>query len=302
MLNIFPAGTSLGSANLGTEIAPEELLQGGLLTALAHNDIDYDVCAPIQAQSASDQPHRGLYNYHSVIDFNKRLYQNITAASETADHNLVLGGDHSIGIGSMFATKKLWPKAKLIYIDAHPDCHDKPADTTSGNIHGFPLSTVLGDGLYAEFDYPKYRYDEVVMVGLKDIDQDEQDYLDRHSIKYFTIDQIIERGIGPIMKDVLDFLDDRPIHVGLDIDSIDVTEAPGTGIINKGGLSYREINYIVRRLAECQVVATDLVEINPRRDSMHKTVDLGIELAVILSGGKWSAYTKYLLNNQPQDK
>lgn len=302
MLNIFSAGTSLGSVNHGTEIAPEALLHGGLLTALTYNGIDYEVQAPIHDRPASTQRHRQLYNYQSVVDFNKSLYQKIITTSEPADRNLVLGGDHSIGIGSMFASKKLWPSTKLIYIDAHPDCHDKPADTTSGNIHGFPLSTVLGDGLYAEFDYPKYSYDEVVMVGLKDIDDDEQAYLDRHKISYFTIDRVIEQGIGAVMRGALDFLGDAPIHVGLDIDSIDVTEAPGTGIINKGGLSYREINYIVRQLAQRRVVATDLVEINPKRDSMRKTVDLGIELATILAGGKWSAYTKYLLNNDPQTK
>lgn len=298
MLKVFQAGTSLGSSNPGTEMAPVALLEGGLLKALAYNEIDVEVLQPVEHPPASDKLTMGLRNLEELVTYCGELFGQITSNVQKDDKVLTIGGDHSIGMATMLASKRLWPKAHIVYIDAHPDCINDPADTPSGNVHGFPLSTALGDGLHVHFGHEHFGYDDVTLIGVKDIDKAEFDYLHKHGICYYTMDDIIERGIGDIMATVRKRIADRPLHVALDIDSIDVSEAPGTGIINKGGLSYREISYITRQLAEENVRSIDLVEINPNRDERAKTVDLGVELGVTLLGGDWTPYTRYLVQNR----
>lgn len=294
MLKIIQAGTSLGTlANHGTELAPLALLNGGLTEALVKNKLSCEVLPSIPDRPDETDKQNQLYNLNPVVEFNQALYHQIVSSMGARDRFLTLGGDHSIAIGSLMASKKIWPQTCVIYIDAHPDC-SSPTDTLSGYIHGMPLSTVMGDGLYARFEHAKYAYDEVFIIGAKDIDEAEFRYLERHKIRYITIDEIIERGIAEITLEIIKQVGPRPVHVSLDIDSIDGQYAPGTGIVNHGGLTYREVSYLARRLADLAIRAVDVVEINPTRDIENKTVDLGIELAVALLGGSWSDYNRYM--------
>lgn len=298
MLKIIQAGTSLGTlSNRGTELAPLALLSGGLAGALTKNRQNFEILEPIPDHEPTTELKRNLYNLDQLVEFNQALFGQITDQVTDRDKVVTLGGDHSIGIGSLFASKTIWPEACVVYIDAHPDC-SSPEETLSGYIHGMPLSTVLGDGLYDRFEHPKYAYREVMIVGAKDIDEAEQRYLARHKIKVYSMDEVIERGIAMVTKEISDKIGHRPLHVSLDIDSIDGQFAPGTGIINQGGFNYREISYLVRHLAELQVRAIDLVEVNPSCDEDNKTVNLGVELIMALLGGEWSPYTKYMSGRQ----
>lgn len=295
MLKIAQACTSLGSSNAGTEDGPQAILENGLIDGLHQAKLNYELLKPVVAAThQTSQEHRGLRNYDTLVSFNKQLYQQLTSQLTAADNLLVLGGDHSIGIGSMFAARSIWPEIRVVYIDAHPDCHEQPEHTTSGNLHGLPVSTVLGDGIYTDFDYPKLDYSQIAFLGLKDIDPDEQNYLEKHQLLRVTVDDIIEHGLGEGMTRIWQFCGDYPLHVVLDIDSIDALEAPGTGIPNRGGLSYREISYIVRKLSHRQIQAIDAVEVNPHRDDERKTSLLAAELILTLMGQAWSPYTRYL--------
>ncbi len=297
MLKIYQAPLALGSYSVGVEQGPEVLLREGLLTALKHNGIDAEVFEPIGLSEGSATVD-GLRNYHAVVKFNQDLGQQILENTRGDDVALTLGGDHAVGIASMIATKQRHAKTCVVYIDAHPDCSN-PKQTLSGNIHGMPLSTALGDALYSKFTggawaSRHYAYDEVMIIGAKDIDAHEAEYMAEHNITCITMDTVIEQGIAAIYDRVHDWLAGRPLHVALDIDAIDGSEAPGTGIINRGGLTYREVSYLCRHLAHESVVALDLVEVNPTRDQGLKTVRLGTELVLSLLGGEWSAYTGYL--------
>lgn len=292
MLKIFQAPLALGSFSSGVDQGPEVLLKEALLHALHHNGIDAEVFEPIEV-NGEPKDKGNLRNYDAVIDFNKRLLEQIVGSTDGADIAMTLGGDHSVGMGSMLATKRRHMDACLVYIDAHPDCSN-PKETLTGNLHGMPLSTVLGDALYSEFGGAHYAYSEVIIVGAKDMDQHEVRYLDAKGIRYITMDEIIEQGIAHAFVSAKELLNGRALHVALDIDSIDVSEAPGTGIINQGGLSFREVSYLCRKLSELNVVAIDLVEVNPTRDVGLKTVQLGAELAINLLGGEWSRYTRYM--------
>jgi arginase len=294
MLKIIPACTSLGSVNKGTEKAPLALLDVSLQTGLHYNKIPFKTLPKVTDNLAlADKTAQRLHNYNAVIDFNERLYTQIIQNVKSDDIALTLGGDHSVGMGSLFATKKLHKDACVVYIDAHPDCVG-PEETLTGNLHGMQLTTILGDGLYNEFSLPTYNYSEIFVIGVKDIDQPEYDYMDKHKICYYTMDHIIREGIAKVLDEVVQKIAGRPVHVSYDSDSLDVSEAPATGIINKGGLSYREASYLCRNLARQNIVAVDMVEVNPTTDVENKTVMLASELIISLLGGQWSVYDQYL--------
>ncbi|MDO8493284.1 MAG: arginase [bacterium] len=298
MLKIIKAETSLGSDNKGSELAPELLLKSGLLNALDANKINYEILELPKIPQPEDSTLRRLNlpavkNHTFLTALNKSIYDLAVTSKNKNNKTLLLGGDHSASIGSMFATKKSAPKAVLLYIDAHPDCNS-PTSSPSGNMHGMSLSTALGDALYEDYKYPKYKYSEIILLGAKDIDSSEQRYIKDKKIKMYTITDVITDGVGSVMKEILKFIADRPLHVSLDIDSVDVSEAPGTGIINKGGLTYREIRYITELLSTKDIRSIDLMEINPKNDENNKTLNLGTELVINLLGGKWSPYEKYL--------
>ncbi len=292
MLKIFQAPLALGSFSNGVDQGPDAMLREGLLAALAHNGIEAEVHEPIEAHGEPTDKGK-LRNFGAVVNFNKELLNQIIESTNKGDVALTLGGDHSIGMGSMLATKQRHTDACIVYIDAHPDCSN-PEETLTGNLHGMPLSTALGDALHAEFGGAHYGYDEVIILGAKDMDDHEVRYMQAKGIRYVTMDEITEQGIAHAFTTTRKLVGEKPLHVALDIDSVDVSEAPGTGIINQGGLSYREVSYLCRKLSELNVVALDVVEVNPARDEDGKTVQLGIELAVSLLGGEWSRYMRYL--------
>ncbi len=292
MLKIFQAPLALGSFSNGVDQGPDAMLREGLLTALAHNGIKAEVRESIEADGEPIDKGK-LRNFDAVVNFNRELLGQITESTNRGDIALTLGGDHSIGMGSMLATKQRHAGACIVYIDAHPDCSN-PEETLTGNLHGMPLSTALGDALHAEFGGPHYNYDEVIILGAKDMDDHEVRYMQAKGIRYITMDEITEQGVAHAFTTARELVGERPLHVALDIDSVDVSEAPGTGIINQGGLSYREVGYLCRKLSELNIVAVDVVEVNPARDEEGKTVQLGIELAVSLLGGEWSRYMRYL--------
>lgn len=294
MLKIIKAQTCLGSDNKGAELAPDAILKMGLLDALKHNNIDSKILSLSKTKSvATIKTNPLVKNHNHLTTLNNSIYELAVSNKNSEDKILLLGGDHSASIGSMFATKTSDKDAVLLYIDAHPDCNT-PHSSPSGNMHGMSLSTVLGDALYTDYNLPKYNYNEVVILGAKDIDPYEQDYIKNKKIKMLTVGDIITRGIGEVMKDIRKFIKNKPLHISLDIDCMDVNEAPGTGIINKGGLNYREIRYITESLKTANTKSIDLMEINPKRDVENKTINLGIELVISLLGGRWSLYEKYL--------
>lgn len=293
MIKIFSAATSLGSFNQGTELAPQAILKESLRPALEKNRLKYSIHEPLELFNADlgDNPR---FRFHqALVEYNNTLYSEISENTTANDTVVTIGGDHSVAIGTMFASKLRHGDSVVVYIDAHPDCNG-PDTTPTGNIHGMPLATVLGDSLYSDFELPKFDYDEVMLIGIKDADKSEIDYLARNGIMNLSMDEVTENGIAQCVKTLSRQIAGRPVHISLDIDSIDVSEAPGTGIINKGGFSFREISYLCRHLAKENVIAIDVVEVNPTKDINKKTQHLAAELTINLLGCEWSAYMRYL--------
>jgi arginase len=207
---------------------------------------------------------------------------------------IVLGGDHSLGIGSVSGSSnhhhRRGETIGLIWFDAHGD-FNTPETTPSGNIHGMSLAILhgLGDpdlvGLGGRA--PKVDPRHTVLLGVRDLDPGERDLLRRSGVTVFTIREIDERGMRDIVSEAARVAGDGTagIHLSFDLDVVDPEDAPGTGTPVDGGISYREAHLAMEILGDlAEIVAVDLVEVNPLLDQRNATGVLAVELAESLFG------------------
>lgn len=216
---------------------------------------------------------------------------------------LVLGGDHSIAIGTISglaleqhrrqrSTPAAPPRIGVVWFDAHGDIN-RPDTSPSGNIHGMPVSCVLGQGPDALTDVG-YRGAKVdphrfCQIGLRDIDATERRLLRESGIHTFTMADIDRRGMAAVMEEALRFALDgtEMLHCSFDIDAVDPREAPGTGTPKPGGLTYREAHLALEIMAETErLTSMEMVEVNPTLDTRNTTAELAVELIASALGSR----------------
>lgn len=201
---------------------------------------------------------------------------------------IVIGGDHSIAMGTISGTASHYRKKKqnigLIWVDAHADMNT-PASSPTGNIHGMPLSASLGKGIPQLVELGgfagKLRPENVALVGIRTLDHEEKRICRESGIRYFTMREIDERGMAAVMKEAIAVAtkDTAGIHVSFDIDAVDPLYAPGVSTPVTGGLSYREAHLALEMIADTgKLTSMEFVELNPMRDVAHKTAELLVEL------------------------
>ncbi len=201
---------------------------------------------------------------------------------------LFIGGDHSIAIGTVGGVSHGSPIG-LLWIDAHGD-FNTPETSPSGNIHGMPLSILTGDGdkslVNIGRDGAKIDPENIVLMGLRDLDEKEKQRLNNSDITVFTMRDIDEQGISSVLnKALMKFVHLKKIHLSLDMDALDSVEVPGVGTPVAGGLTYREAHLLMEILSDTGKLASmDLVELNPILDNKNKTADLAVELIVSALG------------------
>ena len=217
---------------------------------------------------------------------------------------VILGGDHSVSIGSIAGASKKAKNLGVIFLDFHPDANT-PETSPSGNIHGMTVAISLGHG-YPELVNcsgfsPKVLPENICIIGAKDIDTDERIFLNGLGVKMYTLFDIDRFGIYRVMEETLDRLKECDIiHLSFDVDVLDPLIAPGTGILSKGGLSYREASYIMEALGKSGIVKSiDIIEINPLLDVKNTTAELAIELLLACLGGSYGDYERnYMLGQK----
>ena len=201
---------------------------------------------------------------------------------------LFLGGDHSISIGSVGGVTHDKP-AGVIWIDSHGD-FNTPESSNSGNIHGMALAVLAGYGVpeLVNIGRPgaKLKPEDIVLISIRDLDEDEGQLLKKTGIKVFTMRDIDEHGMSTIASRALEHLGHMSrLHISIDMDSIDPSEAPGVGTPVPGGLTYREAHLLMEILADSgKCTSIDIVEINPLEDKNNRTANVAVELAVSLLG------------------
>jgi arginase len=214
----------------------------------------------------------------------------ITTAQAVRDgySPLVLGGDHSLAAGSVAGVATAYAeqgkKLGLLWLDAHGDLNT-PSSTQSGNIHGMPVAHLLGHGdeemARIACPWPAVRPEHVALVGIRDLDPPEREHAKQFGIRIFTMREVDERGLKAVMEDALALTarETDGVHVSLDADWIDPSEAPGVGTPVRGGATYREAHLAMEMVADAgRLVSMDVVEINPVLDHYNRTAELMVEL------------------------
>ena len=224
----------------------------------------------------------------------RSLHASCLASLEAGAIPLVLGGDHSLAAGSVAASadwiRRLNTKPLgLIWLDAHGDMNT-PETTTSGNVHGMPLAALLGgepSELASIGGRPSVRPEHTVLVGIRNLDEDEKGKIRASGVHVFTMKDIDRQGIATIAERAIEIASSGTggIHVSFDLDVCDPTVAPGVGTPVRGGLDYRESHVILELVADSnQLVALDLVEVNPTLDNRNATAEFAAELALSALG------------------
>ena len=209
---------------------------------------------------------------------------------------LMLGGDHSIAVGTMSGVAEFYKRQNqhvgLIWIDAHSDINT-PDTSPSGNVHGMPLGAIMGLGpteLANIFDWsPKVRPENCVLVGIRDVDLAEKENIRRAGIEVFTMRDIDERGMRTVMEEALRMAGRGTVgyHVSLDMDWVDPEDAPGVGTPVPGGSTYREAHLAMEIIADHgRMLSLDVVEVNPVIDEHNQTAELAVELVSSAFGKK----------------
>lgn len=207
---------------------------------------------------------------------------------------LVLGGDHSIAVGTISGLsrhfRKQGQKIGIVWVDAHSDMNT-PETSPSGNVHGMPLACCAGMGpheLTNIFGYaPKVEPKNMAIVGLRSVDNTERSNVQDSGVHAFTMREIDERGLRAVMDDAIRIACDGTIgfDLSLDMDSIDPQEAPGVGTPVRGGLTYREAHLAMETVCDSgKMRAMEVVEVNPVIDESNRTAMLAVELVMSAMG------------------
>lgn len=286
----------LGGNRRGVDMGPSALRIATLaeqLSGLGVTVVDKgDVPTPLPETKGPGDPRKRYVK--EIAKVCQRLFQTSLASLHEGALPIVLGGDHSLGAGSVAATAA-WMATRqqplgVIWVDAHADINS-PATSPSGNVHGMPLAALLG-GEPLELariggDGASIRPEHTVLVGIRNLDDREKEIVKASGVHAFTMKDIDRLGIAEVMDRALAAASDGTggVHVSFDLDVCDPSIAPGVGTPVKGGLDYREAHFVMEAIAESgRMVALDLVEVNPALDLRNTTAELATELALSAFG------------------
>jgi arginase len=297
-IRIIGVPMDLGASRRGVDMGPSALRVAGLqarIKQLGHHVEDIGNISVRQPEELSYGEKRAKY-ISEISDACKDLGAAVQKSLADGYLPLVLGGDHSIAAGSISGVAAHFRKEKksigCIWLDAHSDMNT-PETSPSGNVHGMPLSAIMGYGteeLPDMFGFkPKIEPQNVVLVGVRDLDSHEKKFIKKLGVKAFTMREIDERGMREVMSDALKYAmdDTHGIAVSLDMDFVDPSDAPGVGTPVRGGVTYREAHLAMEMIADSEaMVSMEIVEINPVIDEHNRTALLAVELALSALGKK----------------
>ena len=285
---IIGAALDLGAGRRGVDMGPSAIRYAGLSDRLTGAGIEVEDRGNVEAalaetRSTGDEQARFL---EEILEACGRVAAEVERARSDGLLPLVLGGDHSIAIGTLSGLAADGPGG-VLWLDAHGDLNT-PETTPSGNVHGMPLAAALGacaftrDGLRL----PAVDAGRVALVGVRSLDPGEQALVRELGIAVYTISDLDRRGVEPVIAEALERVSGGAfVHVSVDLDVVDPEVAPGVGDPVRGGLSYREAHLALELVAEAGLLdALELAEVNPIRDHENTTAGLAVELAASALG------------------
>jgi arginase len=290
---IIGAGLDLGQGRRGVDMGPSAIRYAGLaerLEALGREVVDHGN-VPADIAEATDEGDEQARFLPQILRTCERISALVAAALEAGSFPLVLGGDHSVGLGSLGGVASVHGPGGVIWLDAHGDLN-RPHTSPTGNVHGMVLAAAMGlaDGAFAgdAWPTPAVERTRVALVGTRELDQGERDLIREHGIRIWTMSTIDQLGMERTMREVLEHVSgDNFVHLSLDMDALDPTVAPGVGTPVRGGLRYREAHLALELIAEANLLTSlDVVEVNPVLDVANETGKLAVELIASALGAR----------------
>ncbi len=293
-LTIIGMPMDLGQMRRGVDMGPSAIRYAGIferLSKLFSSIEDWGDIAVGRPETIIDTE-SNLKNLHLIAEKNQMLAEMVDKIIQSKSFPLVLGGDHSIAIGTLAGVTKHYKNLGVIWYDAHGDLNT--AETSpSGNIHGMPLAASLGYGheLLTNLQgiSPKVKPEHVVIIGARALDEGERRLIKELGIKVFTMHEIDRLGMTKVMEETISFFKGKTdgVHLSLDLDGLDPNDAPGVGTPVPGGIRYRESHLAMEMLAEAEIITSaEFVEVNPILDERNKTASLAVALMGSLFGEK----------------
>jgi arginase len=288
---VIGAGLDLGAGRRGVDMGPSAIRYAGLkerLERLGRVYVDWgDVAVGVpEATDVGDPRARYL---ESIKRSCERVAALVHDARESGYLPLVLGGDHSIAIGTLGGLARTHGPGAALWVDAHGDLN-RPETSPTGNVHGMPLAAafgVAGDD-FLDDAWPTPSLERAALIGVRSLDDGERELLRELEIRVYTMSDIDRGGLEPAMSEALEYLAGSAfVHVSLDLDVVDPTIAPGVGTPVPGGLSYREAHLVAELVADSGFLdSLELVEVNPVLDRANETGTLAVELAASALGAR----------------
>jgi arginase len=293
-LRLIGAPTDIGASTRGAGMGPDALRVAGIAQTLARLGFEVidqgNLAGPATPWIA---PTTELHHLDEVVAWNRAVHDAVRDAFAAGHLPILMGGDHSIAIGSISAiarhVRQCGRKLRVLWLDAHSDVNTETT-SPSGNLHGMPMSCLLGHGPQALTGWSGERaalaHDAVRFIGIRSVDAHEKAAIRALGLSVFDMRHIDEHGMRTTMVEALQDVDeDTHLHVSFDLDCLDPDDAPGVGTAVRGGPTWREMQLCMEMIADTgRLASLDVVELNPALDVRNRTAEVAVELIESLFG------------------
>lgn len=295
-MTIIGAPMDLGQSRRGVDMGPSAIRYAGVVERLELLDYEIQDKGDIQIGRPGKEEEASAGNnlkyLQAVSKASHKLAEAVDEVVKKGSFPLVFGGDHSIAIGTLAGISKHYQNLGVIWYDAHGDLNTGET-SPSGNIHGMPLAVSLGIGhpdLTTIVGYTeKVKPENIVIIGARSLDEGEKVLIREKGIKVYTMHEIDRLGMTKVMESAIAYLKGKTdgVHLSLDLDGLDPSDAPGVGTPVLGGISYRESHLAMEILEESKIITSaEFVEVNPILDEKNKTAEVAVALMGSLFGEK----------------
>ncbi|RUL53522.1 MULTISPECIES: arginase [Lysinibacillus] len=294
-ISIIGVPSDYGQHRRGVDMGPSAIRYAGVVERL--EELGYEILDEgdilLKRDKVNKHEDTQLKNFKEVIEVSTQLSDKVQEVMTKGRFPLVLGGDHSIAIGTLAGLGTKYKNLGVIWYDAHADMNT-PETSPSGNIHGMPLAISFGigdDRLVNISGYgPKIKPENIIIIGARSVDPGERELIKKHGIKVYSMHEIDRMGMTKVIEETIEHLKKQNVdgvHLSLDLDGIDPIYTPGVGTPVPGGITYRESHLAMEMLEEAGfITSAEFVEVNPILDERNKTADVAVALMGSLFGEK----------------
>ncbi|HZK00727.1 MAG TPA: arginase [Tissierellaceae bacterium] len=288
-INVIGAPIKYGCDRDGVQLGPDRLRELGVIDIIKNNGFNVfdmgNLYIPDILEECKYDWHESAKYFGPIKDFNINLAHSVYSSLKSRSFPFVLGGDHSLGMGSIAGASKYFKEIAVIWVDAHGDINDIDS-SPSGNVHGMPLAASMNVGhesltnLY--YEGIKVKPENVYIIGARNLDPGEERLAKKLNLNLYTQDDINSLGLENILKETISKIKSsnvNGVHLSFDIDVLDAEISPGTGVAEENGINVEEAKIILDKiLSEKFVTSMDFVEFNPKLDVDDKTAKICLDL------------------------